>query len=498
MQKAYTTTQIRQLEKLSIETFGIAESELMERAGKAAFECLKLYWPESNNIFVLCGAGNNGGDGYVLARLAQQSGINVVVRYVGELEKLSTTAKQAHDLCQQAKVDIAPYSVEESLEAELIVDALLGIGLTGEVKGVYREVIERVNQTEYPVFSLDVPSGIDADTGAVLGDAILADVTMTFIGLKQGLLTGRAVTHCGELQLNSLDLTMEQHAQVDVSAEMIDGLSLPKLLPPRPKDSNKGDYGHVLVLGGNHGMGGAARMAGEAAARTGSGLTSVVMQSEYVGEVAAVRPELMCHTATSPKELKSLLDKATVLVIGAGLGQDKWAQMLFDAAMQTSLPMVIDADALYFASKQGIKSDSWILTPHPGEAARLLGCTTTEIQADRFSAAKAIVKQYGGVVVLKGAGTLVQSDEAGVAICAAGNPGMASGGMGDVLGGVIGGLLAQGLSLTDAARLGVWVHATAGDNVAAVQGERGLLATDLMAEIMLLINGSSLSVGYPQ
>ncbi|MDF3055501.1 MAG: NAD(P)H-hydrate dehydratase [Gammaproteobacteria bacterium] len=260
-------------------------------------------------------------------------------------------------------------------------------------------------------------------------------------------------------------------------------------LPPRSKDSHKGNYGHVLVLGGNHGMGGAARMAGEAAARTGAGLVSLVVQSIYIGAITAVRPELMCHTVSSQKELQPLLDKASVLVIGAGLGQDQWASILFDGAMQTTLPMIVDADALHFLAEKDVKRKNWILTPHPGEAAKLLKCHTSDIQADRPAAVSALAKQYGGVAVLKGWRTLVQPEGGKAKVCTVGNPGMATGGMGDVLGGIIGGLLAQGVPLADAANLGVWIHATAGDNVAQRQGERGMLATDLMSEITFLING---------
>lgn len=276
------------------------------------------------------------------------------------------------------------------------------------------------------------------------------------------------------------------------ASNILDGTSLHTYLPPRPRNSHKGNYGHVLVLGGDHGMGGAVIMAGEAAARTGAGLVSVIMRSEYIGAVTAIRPELMCHSAFSQEDLQPLLGKASVLVIGTGLGQGLWAHMLLDSALDTSLPMIVDADALRLLREREIRRENWILTPHPGEAAILLGCRTSDIQADRFAAVKAIADAYGGVAVLKGAGTLVHSHQGDTTICIAGNPGMATGGMGDVLGGIIGGLLAQGVPLREAANLGVWIHATAGDNVASRQGERGMLATDLMLEIVALVNENDL------
>jgi len=274
---------------------------------------------------------------------------------------------------------------------------------------------------------------------------------------------------------------MQPHTPIELSAKTYAGIL------PRSKDAHKGDFGHVLVIGGNKGMGGAVRLAAEAAARVGAGLVSVATRAEHVPAVIAARPELICHGVQAGADLKTLLARATVILLGPGLGQDAWAQDLYQCALASHLPKVIDADALNLLSAQGPAShDNWILTPHPGEAGRLLGCATTIIQADRLLAAQQLHQRYQGVVVLKGAGSIVQGNGA-LHICTAGNPGMASGGMGDVLGGVIAGLLAQGLTLEKAANLGTLVHALAADR-AAVDGERGLLALDLMPYLRKLVN----------
>ena len=259
-------------------------------------------------------------------------------------------------------------------------------------------------------------------------------------------------------------------------------------LKPRDRDAHKGDFGHTLVIGGDYGMAGSVRMAAEAALRVGSGLVSVATREAHVLSLNIARPEVMCHGVASPESLHPLLEKASVIVLGVGLGRSAWSRHLFDAAIKVNKPLVVDADALNLLSEIPYKKSHWILTPHVGEAARLLQCDANEIQKDRFSAAQNILKQRGGVVVLKGADSIVQAENDMPFLCRAGNPGMASGGMGDVLSGVIGGLLSQYFSLLSAAKLGVMVHATAGDLAAQENGERGLLAMDLMPYLRKCVN----------
>jgi ADP-dependent NAD(P)H-hydrate dehydratase / NAD(P)H-hydrate epimerase len=263
--------------------------------------------------------------------------------------------------------------------------------------------------------------------------------------------------------------------------------TLQKLLPPRARDAHKGLFGHVLIIGGDYGMAGAVRLAGEAALRAGAGLVSVTTRPEHIGVVSSARPELMCHGVTRADGLEKILTRATVLVIGPGLGQSDWSKNLLAAALSSPQPKVIDADGLNLLARQPHKNDNWILTPHVGEAGRLLNCTTASIGKDRIHAVKTLQNKFGGVCILKGAGSLI-ADKNSLSICKAGNPGMASGGMGDVLSGIIGGLLAQGLSLQQATELGVCLHAHAGDLAAKKNGERGLLASDLILYLRKLVN----------
>lgn len=261
-----------------------------------------------------------------------------------------------------------------------------------------------------------------------------------------------------------------------------------QLLSPRARDAHKGMFGHVLIVGGNHGMVGAVRLAGEAALRVGAGLVSVGTQAQSITAIVSERPEIMAHAVKTANDLKPLLKKASVIVLGPGLGQTSWSRQLFKQVLNATLLKVLDADALNLLAKHTRKSENWILTPHPGEAARLLDCTVETIQANRIDAVQALQKHYGGVVVLKGAGSLVCSNRC-LRICSAGNPGMASGGMGDVLSGVIGGLLAQHFNLQQAAEYGVYLHALAADKAANLRGgERGLLASDLMPYLQRLAN----------
>ena len=260
-----------------------------------------------------------------------------------------------------------------------------------------------------------------------------------------------------------------------------------KLLPRRPESSHKGNYGHVVIIGGDHGMAGATRLAGEAAVRVGAGLVSIATRPDHAAIISAQRPELMSHGIKTPTELQPLLDKANAIVIGPGLGQTQWAQQLFTTVLQCTCPIIVDADALNLLAKKPEHRNNWILTPHPGEAARLLNQSCTAVQNSRPEAINALQKKYGGTIVLKGSGTLINNGSNNLALCNAGNPGMASGGMGDLLTGIIAGLIAQNLTIRDAANLGVYIHSKAGDQ-AALKGERGLIASDLLAHIRQLAN----------
>ncbi|NIP72754.1 MAG: NAD(P)H-hydrate dehydratase [Gammaproteobacteria bacterium] len=484
----YRAGQLRELDRRAIEVAGIPGGELMERAGRAAFEALGRRWPGARRLAVLCGTGNNGGDGYVMARLARQAGLEVAVLALGDPGRLDGDALRAAEAWRASGGATEAFAPEALEAADVVVDALLGTGLERPVEGAWREAIEAVNRLGRPVLAVDMPSGLHADTGAVLGAAVRAQITVSFIGLKQGMFTGEGPEHCGQVVFDALKVPEEVYRASHPSARRIGPETLARLLPPRPRTVHKGCCGHVLVVGGDYGMAGAARMAGEAAARTGAGLVSVATRAEHVAVITGPRPELMCRGVGGARDLVSLLARADVVAIGPGLGRSPWAAELLGAVLDSRATLVVDADGLNLLAAEPSARGGWVLTPHPGEAARLLRCTADEVQADRFAAVEALAEAFGGVSVLKGAGTLVRAPQGQTCLCDAGNPGMASGGMGDVLTGAIAGFLAQGLGLEQAARAGVYAHAVAGDAAARAGGERGLLALDLMGPLRTLVN----------
>lgn len=478
------------MDAMAIHEIGIPGIELMERAGAAAFALLQAAWPAARHIAVFCGAGNNGGDGYVIARLARERNMNVSLYQVGDHSKLKGDALTAARRLLELDVKVMAWEPGAGLDAEtdIVVDALLGTGLRGEVRSHYRQAIEAINESGIPVLAVDIPSGLQADTGAVLGVAVRADQTLCFIAMKQGLYTGLAAGYVGTLHFADLGVPPEVRQRFKASAVAIAYTGMQSALPPRPRWAHKGQAGHVLIIGGNHGYSGAIRMAGEAALRTGAGLVSLATRTDQAALINIGRPELMVHGIEHAGQLQTLIDKADVLAIGPGLGQDDWARQVFDCAMAADLPQVVDADGLNLLAQYPNRRDNRILTPHPGEAARLLDQASGQINADRFTAVEQMQRQYGGTVVLKGAGSLIHSDHGPTAVCTDGNPGMASGGMGDVLTGIIAGLWGQGLAQDVAAQLGVCLHGAAADKAVAADGERGLLASDLMPWIRRLVN----------
>jgi len=479
----YLAAQVRECEQIAINEFGIQSLHLMQNAATSLWTVVQQRWSKAKKIAVFCGAGNNGGDGYFLATFALKAGLEVIVYRIEELTQLTGDAQIACETYQQAGGRIALFEPSLSNDAELIVDALLGTGLNREVTGSYAEAIKYINQADCPVLAVDIPSGLHADTGKTLTCAVQADVTVSFVALKQGMFTGDGVTCTGEILYADLAIPTEVFKRVLPSAQRLK----PVILPRRLRNTHKGSYGHVLVIGGDRGFSGAVRLAAEAALRTGAGLVSVATHPDHAHTINSGRFELMVHGVENMTQLAPLLDKASVIVLGTGLGQQAWGAALFVAAITQQKPLVIDADALSLLVKHPHYQPNQILTPHPGEAARLLFCSTQEIAANRFAAVQKIQANYGGVCLLKGAGTLL-ADGQGISVLNAGNPGMASGGMGDVLSGVIGGLLAQGLSLTQATEAGAYIHSTAADLAAAELGERGLLAGDLMPYLRRLVN----------
>jgi len=483
----YTAAGVRELDRIAIETQGIPGYQLMCRAGQALRECIATNWPSCKHVNILCGAGNNGGDGYVLARLLREAGIDVSVQYLGDPGQLGGDAATAFTDFRAGGGEATRFDGELNA-ASVQVDALLGTGLTRAVEGRWRQIIDRLNDQAAPVLAVDIPSGLMADTGVVCGTAVLAQRTLTFIGRKRGLYTAQGVDCAGTVEFSDLGVPAAVYDRQPAHATLLEQPPLGALAAPRACSSHKGDFGHVLVVGGDTGMPGAPRLAAEAAARCGAGLVSVATRAANTPGLNAGRPELMVHAVEQVCELEPLLRRASVVVVGPGLGQSRWSRQLFERVLDSTLPLVVDADALNLLAHDPLVRHNWILTPHPGEASRLLATDTADIQQDRFAALESLRKQYGGVAILKGAGTLI-GDGHLPAVCAAGNPGMASGGMGDVLSGVLGALLAQGLESGAAARAGVCLHARAGDRAAADGGERGLLAGDLMPLLREGMNG---------
>jgi hydroxyethylthiazole kinase-like uncharacterized protein yjeF len=477
----HTVEQLRQMESAALAALGITGQELMRRAASAALNSLRRHWPQVRHIGIHCGPGNNGGDGFLLGALAREAGLQV------ELTALTDASRGDAAVARQAWMAGGGCILRgaDALDVELHVDALYGIGLHRAPEGEAAQLIEQINRSGRPVFALDVPSGLDTDTGQCAGAAIRADVTVTFIAGKRGLHTGRAADHVGVLELATLGVPDSVYAQTVPDARLL----LIETLPRRPRYANKGDNGHVLVIGGEHGMAGAARLTGEAALRGGAGLVSIATRAEHLLALNAGRPELMVHGIDGPQTLAPLLDRASVLALGPGLGQAAWGHALWLTALDANKPLVVDADGLNLLSREPRRfSAPTILTPHPGEAGRLLGVSATEVERDRFAAVRELARRYGAVAILKGSGSLIADPDGRLDVCPWGNPGMASGGMGDLLTGVVAALLAQGCSAWQAACLGVGLHARAGDR-AAQQGERGLLASDLLAPLRALGNG---------
>ena len=505
----YQAAQVQQLDRVAIDDFQIEGFTLMRRAGLVSFQALQDHWPEVKRIVCFCGAGNNGGDGYIVAGLAKDQGLSATVITLAEPASLKGDARRAWEWAVEKGVTVQGLQdLDEAWNAlnnTVIVDALLGTGLDRDVAGDYRIAIELINQSSLPVLALDIPSGLSADTGMPLGTAVRANLTATFIGMKQGLLTAEAPNFTGAILFSDLDIPSDVYSHAHAPQSPVSRIDVHDVLAyfaPRKPASHKGDFGHVLVMGGDHGMGGAVLMAAEAALRGGAGLVSVLTRSAHRPALLARRPEVMVlgteDEGLTEEQIRNLVNRASAIVVGPGLGRSGWSRQQLQRALSAQLamdtPMVVDADGLNLLSEKdnghtALKRDNWILTPHPGEASTLLGCNKDAIQSDRFAAIKTLQKKWGGACLLKGSGSLIcdGNAEQKLFLCTEGNAGMASGGMGDVLAGLTGSFLAQGIPLGQALRAAVCIHGEAAD-IAAGEGQRGLLATDLLPEIRKLVN----------
>ena len=490
----YTADQVRGLDRIAIEELGIPGHTLMCRAGEAAVAALRRHWPTAQSLAIFCGAGNNAGDGYVVARVAGELGLKARVIAVVPPDRLSGDAACAWNDYREQGGSAEPFDANRPAVEDVLVDGLLGSGLDRELRGEFLAAVSVMNAARRPVMSLDIPTGLHADTGLPMGAAVHADLTVTFVGLKLGLYVGEGANYRGVLEFAGLGVPPAAHDRMAAPMGRLTRASVRAVLPPRPRTAHKGDSGRLLLVGGGPGMSGAIRLAAEAALRSGAGLVRVATHPDSVGAVMAGRAEVMCVPIEDARQLEPWLQAADGVVLGPGLGQSVWARSVWERVLRSEIPLVVDADGLNLLVGEGgerctwMARGNWILTPHPGEAARLLGGSAGEIQADRAGAVARIANRFRGVAVLKGAGTLVAApDEVTVGLCDRGNPGMATAGMGDVLAGILGGLLVQSGDLAAVARAGVWIHAVCGD-AAAEGGERGLLAGDLMGHIRHTVN----------
>ena len=480
-EEIYQAHQVREIDRAVIEQHGVPGITLMRRAGEAAFKQIMARYSGINHLVVVCGAGNNGGDGYVAALCAHKIGIPVTVLAAAE-----PNTDDAATACRDYRAGGGVVGADHSLPADagLVVDALFGTGLSRAPRGIGAELIRHINDANCPVVSVDMPSGLHSDTGFAFAPCVKADTTITFIGLKLGLLTGQGRSHAGEIVFEDLRIPAEARRAVAPVARIIQR----PLLTKRRREMHKGDAGRVLVVGGDRGMLGAVLLAGEAALRCGSGLVTVAGSEAHLDLPALRFPELMSADALQ-LSLEQISQRADAVVLGPGLGQSDWSAQVFERFIDVEVPMVVDADGLNWLARSGRhangqtnarRNSARVLTPHPGEAAKLLQCTTAEIQADRLQAAREIAAKYGGICVLKGAGTLVACADGAMFLCDKGNPGMATAGMGDVLSGIVGSLAGQGLPVATAATAGVWLHAAAADGAVQTTGERSLLARDVI------------------
>ena len=495
MEPLYTPSQSRAIDKILIDTIPLTGYQLMQRAARACFSALIKRWPQAAEVVVFVGTGNNGGDGYLLARLLHQAKRQVSVFELGDSHALRGDAARARAayLAEGGAPPITyrPDCFNSRYNAELIIDAIFGSGLNRDLPELAQHCITAINRHPAAVLAVDIPSGLNAHSGCTQPLAVEADLTVTFIVRKRGLYTAAGRDCCGEIVFDNLQISKQQFAHSFACAEQSDNPFrsdvwltsydvVKDFLPDRPHNTHKKQFGHVLVVGGNVGMAGAVRLTGEAALRSGAGLVSVATRPPQALALTASCPTLMVHDVADTAAIQKLIQAADVIAVGPGLGQDKWAMTMLDTVLNSSQPLVVDADALNLLAKDKQVSERWILTPHPGEAARLLGTDSATVQADRFSAAKQIQSRYGGVCVLKGAGTIVYTDiEEQTWVCEGGNAAMSSAGTGDVLCGIIAALLGQGLYAEDAVLLGVCMHARVGD-VVAVMNSHSLLATDLI------------------
>lgn len=485
----------REIDRLTIERYGVPGLVLMENAGRATADVLLDNFSYAAKVAVFSGGGNNGGDGFVIARHLISAGLDVDTYIVSDPKKYKGDALTNYKALKKLGANIVELTnnLRKYKQAEIIVDAIFGTGLDREVTGFYKKVIEFINTQGVPTISVDIPSGLDSNTGFPLGTAVLADITVTYVLPKLGIAIYPGVEFAGEIYV--ADITTPKFLEDELPYELVTSESVDGILAPRYEDTHKGTYGHLFILAGSPGKSGAAVLVALGAQRSGTGLVTVgvpkslnpIMEQKTTEAMTEPLPETNLETL-GPESLERAMkiagEKKTAIAIGPGISTtDETREFLYEIIRESELPMLIDADAITLVSDNPkILNESQapiVLTPHPGEMSKLAKITTEEIQADRINAARNFSTKFKVYLVLKGARTVISTPEGEIYINTTGNPGMSSGGMGDVLSGIIGGLLAQGLDPVEACKLGVFVHGLAGDIVCEQNGEAGIIATDV-------------------
>jgi len=470
----YSPESVYRMDKAAVDSDSLSEIELMGRAGACVWSSIVERWPELSRITIFAGSGNNGGDAFVVAIQARQQGIAVQFIVKGDLSRQSPTSRHYHDLWLASGGDIEAWK-QQTIEGELIVDGLLGIGLKSTLDQDWQVLIQAINQVDVPKVAIDIPSGLNAQTGLSQPCAINAELTVTFIGIKIGHYLADGMDYCGEILFNDLGISSSTAFSQAPALEVIDESNL--FLPEKRKhNSHKNRYGHVLVIGGDRGMAGAASLAAQAALRSGAGMVTVLVHPDCVHSLSST-PELMVQ---SWYEIDEKLAQASIVVVGPGLGQSDAANDCLKRLSCVTQPMVADASALTVDFLKSLSDRQLVITPHPGEAAKLLATTASDVQSDRFAASNELSDRFSCTSVLKGSGSIIREPGQTPFINIAGNPGMASAGMGDVLAGMIGAFIGQQLSAFEAAKTSVYLHARCAELYAENQDESGLIASDII------------------
>jgi hydroxyethylthiazole kinase-like uncharacterized protein yjeF len=505
MMNIATAQQINSIDRRAIRKFGIPGPVLMENAASALLAEMETFFDglEGVRIGIICGKGNNGGDGLALARRLRIRGVPVRVALLASFAAVTGEAKVNLSILRKTDVEIIQQASAKAIAevvswSDIIVDALVGVGLSSPLKGLYAQAVELINSSGRPVVSIDVPTGIDADSGAVMGTAVKADLTVTMALLKRGLVLYPGAGFAGTVRVGDIGIPPEVIEKENINLRLLNQEGIADIGRRRAPDAHKGDFGHLLAVAGSPGKAGAAVMVAKSALRTGAGLVSVAAPNSIVPIIQQQVFEAMCVPAAesvdgtigigAETELLKAAARMDACAIGPGLSsQYETLQLVRGLVQQLAIPLVIDADGLnaLVGGLDVLKKSRGpvIMTPHPGEMARLLGISTADVQKDRIGIAVAFAQKYNVTLVLKGAGTVIAGPDGRACINTTGNPGMATGGTGDALTGMIGSLLAQGSPSFDAACLGVYLHGRAGDLASKEKGEAGMIAGDLIEKI---------------